>query len=109
MTTAPQAAKTDPFYRSSYAIKRELEPGLKQVTRRLHISLAGLLEMLAEDPALAEKLLSERAAAWRASNAVKPRPDASTREQRKALAEKIRNADPETLAKMMEAAGAAQG
>lgn len=110
MTTETATQKADPFYRSSYAIKRDLEPGLKEAMKLLKLSLAEFLSMVAADPAGYEKLLGEKAAQHRAAKALSPRIDSETRaqqkEQRKKAAELLKNADPETITRMLEAAQA---
>jgi hypothetical protein len=107
-TQEPQANQEtksqDPYYRSSYAIKRELEPGLKQVTRGLRLSLAELLSMFAEDPAASVAALTERAKAYRVKHALPERADSNTRAARKKVSELLKNADPETLKRMLAVA-----
>lgn len=98
----------DPLYRSSYAIKRELEPGLKKAVAGLRLSLAEFLSMVAEDPEGYIALLSDRAAKYRVSKALAPRPDSRTREDRKKLQEIMRNADPDTLKRMIALANQGQ-
>jgi hypothetical protein len=99
------AKKTDDgFYRSSYAIKKDLEPGLKRVTLGLRLSLAEFLSMVAEDPESYIALLSGKAAEHRMKKALKPRSDAGTRAERKRALEMLREADPETIKRMLAAA-----
>lgn len=96
-------AGADPFHRSSYAIKKDLAPGLKEVQERLKMSLAGILSMLADDPEQAERLLGAVAAEYRVKMATAPRSDTDLRQQRKSLKDKIKNADPATLARLVAA------
>jgi hypothetical protein len=99
--------KKDPFYRSSYAIKQEYEVGLKEVTRRLKLSLAEMLSMLADDPARAEMLLVEMAVDFRVKKASQPRPAQETARQRKMIQEKLRELDADTLNEILRLASRA--